>query len=306
VYDSIDVAATYYDRRIFDRSTYADLIERNRRPFVEINATDVTRKQTFGFTQNEFDLLGSDLASLSVGWAVAASSAFPVLLSPIRLHYYPGNVMEAAVQRELATPCDVLDSRRRDWADSLLITGRRTTAPERLDYDGHKYLYLMDGGVSDNLGLHAFLRAFRTGCIRKRIDEGRIKRLIVIIVDAATEKKTEYEQSVIAPGWLTSLLTTLDSGVQNNSKLTSSAARYMIEEADKNSDGKDARLESIVVDVDLTTVEDFFLLKRFMSMVTSFVLPQADVTALIDRGKEQVTKDEALKRLASRIDRERG
>ena len=306
VYDSIDIAATYYDRYIFDGSTYADLIERNRRPFVEINATDVSRKQTFGFTQDEFDLLGSDLATLSTGWAVAASSAFPVVLSPIRLHYYPGKVMEAAVQRELNAHRDALKSRRRKWAESLLIGGRKTSEPTRLDYDGHKYLYLMDGGVSDNLGLQAFLRAFRTGCIRKRIDDGRIKRLVVIIVDAATEKPTDYERSAFAPGWFTSLLTTLNSGVENNSRLTSAVVHHLIQEADQNSDGDDTRFVAIVVDVDLRTGEDPSMLKRFMSIVTSFVLPDEDVTALIERGKKQILVNDELGRVVARINREQG
>lgn len=301
VYDSIDVAATYYDSHIFDGTTYADLIQRNRRPFVEINATDVTRKQTFGFTQDEFDLLGSDLATLSTSWAVAASSAFPVVLSPIRLHYYPGNVMEAAVQRELDAPNDALRSRRGKWAESLLIGGRKASELTRLDYDGHKYLYLMDGGVSDNLGLQAFIREFRTGCIRKRINDGRIKRLVVIIVDAAKEKSTDYERNVLAPGWFTSLLTTLDSGVENSSRITSAFVHHLVQEAAQNSSGQNARLESIVVDVDLRTEKDPSLLKAFMSMATSFVLPQEDVTALIKRGKERILAHEGLQRVAERI-----
>lgn len=299
VLDSIDIAATYYDRRIFCGSSYADLIERNRRPFVVINATDVARKQTFEFTQDEFDLLGSDLATLPVAWAVAASSAFPVLFSPMRLHYYPGEAMKDAVHRALDAPRDTLESRRGKWAESLLVGGRRTSDPARLDADRHKYLYLMDGGVSDNLGLHAFIRAFRTGCIRERIDNGRIKRLVVIIVDAATEKPTDYEQSVIAPGWLTSLLTTLDSGVQNNSRLTSAVVHYLLEEADQNSSGHHPQFESFVVDVNLRTAATPSLLKQFASMVTSFVLPQNEITSLIEHGKQQILMNKDIVRLSS-------
>ena len=73
--DSIDVASFYYDEEIFEGKTYGDLLKRNRRPFVVVNATDISRRQRFEFTQGDFDLLGSDLASVSVGAAVAASSA---------------------------------------------------------------------------------------------------------------------------------------------------------------------------------------------------------------------------------------
>ncbi|MHC5109388.1 MAG: patatin-like phospholipase family protein [Planctomycetota bacterium] len=298
VYDSIDVAAMYYNKRIFDESTYADLIERDRRPFIEINASDVTRKQTFGFTQDEFDLLGSDLASLSVGWAVAASSAFPVILSPVRLHYYPGEVMQTAIQRELDTPGDVLESRRRKWAESLAALQEAAPEDEKPEVALPRFLYLMDGGISDNLGLHAFLREFRVGSIRKRMESGEIKRLIVVIVDAATEKPTNLEQRVFAPGWLTSLVTTLNSGVENNSRLTSAVVRYLVEEDFPDLVPKRAPdLHSIVIDVDLRSAPDPTLRERLMGMATSFVLPQGDVTVLIEHGKKLVVENEKVNQL---------
>ena len=42
----------------------------------------------FEFTQDQFDLLCSDLSTVPVARAVAASSAFPILLSPLTLHNY--------------------------------------------------------------------------------------------------------------------------------------------------------------------------------------------------------------------------
>jgi len=300
-YDSIDLAANYYHQRIFEQSTYADLIRRNRRPFVELNATDTTRKQTFGFTQDEFDLLGSDLATLPTSRAVAASSAFPILLSPMRLEYYPGGVMEAAVQHELDQRIGLFKTRRRRWAESLLLNGSDPTNPPQLDYEKHKYLYLMDGGVSDNLGLHAFFREYGTGCIRKRIEEGRIKRLIVVIVDAATEKPGDLEQSVFAPGWGTSLLATLGSGVENNSKLTSAAVHYLVHQMPYDVEINHGDLETLVVDVDLRSVSSPNLLDQFMSMATSFVLPDRDITALIKRGKTQILENDDLRRISKSI-----
>jgi len=53
-----DISSNYYHDRIFEQKTYADL---RQRPFVLINATDITRKQSFQFAQSSFDLLGSTL-----------------------------------------------------------------------------------------------------------------------------------------------------------------------------------------------------------------------------------------------------
>lgn len=70
VLDSIDMASVCYDEEIYDGATYADLLTQDRRPFVVVNATNVTRRRRFEFTQDDFDLLESNLATVPVGAAV--------------------------------------------------------------------------------------------------------------------------------------------------------------------------------------------------------------------------------------------
>src|SRR5213078_28367 len=69
-------------------ATFGDLMARDKNPFLCVNATDIGSGARFEFTQDEFDLLGSDLSQFPVSRAVAASSAFPVLLTPIVLKNY--------------------------------------------------------------------------------------------------------------------------------------------------------------------------------------------------------------------------
>jgi predicted acylesterase/phospholipase RssA len=85
----IDLAAEYYDRHLFEGHTFASLAEPARRPFVMINATNLANGERFEFTQDQFDFLMSDLGTYPVARAVAASSAFPFLLSPVTLKNYP-------------------------------------------------------------------------------------------------------------------------------------------------------------------------------------------------------------------------
>lgn len=75
-YGRSDLAAAFYDREVFDGGTYADVIARNRRPFVVLNATDMSTGTQFPFIQDQFDLLCSDLAGVSLARAAASSSAF--------------------------------------------------------------------------------------------------------------------------------------------------------------------------------------------------------------------------------------
>ena len=66
-FDRIDLAAEYYDRQVFDHRTYADLVREKERPYLLLNASDVSLGSRFEFTQEQFDFLYSDLGSGSPG-----------------------------------------------------------------------------------------------------------------------------------------------------------------------------------------------------------------------------------------------
>ena len=318
--DRIDVAAFYYDEEIFKRATYADLADRNRRPFVVINATDLTRQQRFEFTQDDFDLLGSDLESLPVGWAVAASSAFPILLSPLRLEYFHGEVLSAAVQDVLTEDEDTRNLRRYGWAESLLDPDRPKDAGSfRTDQKKRRYLYLMDGGLADNLGLTCLIEAYRKGAIRRKIEAGLIDRLVVIIVNAGTDPPEDIERKAAAPGLFEVGIKTGTTGMYNHSALLAATVRYALLEVQPKmrqayrecpeafrKDRPDATLpelphgndfETYVVDVNFHRIQDKRKRRSFLSMITSFFLPTEDVRALIDAGRDLVLKDPQFRRL---------
>ncbi len=84
-----DVAAAYYDKHIFDGATFADL-QRPGAPVVVINSTDLATGMRFPFVQNFFDLICADLDQLPLARGVTASSAVPVLFTPITVKSYAG------------------------------------------------------------------------------------------------------------------------------------------------------------------------------------------------------------------------
>ena len=84
-----DLVAEYYDENVFNGATYAEIIANERRPFVVLNATDMSIGAQFSFTQDQFDMVCSDLSGLTIGQAVAASSAIG-LNPPITLKNYAG------------------------------------------------------------------------------------------------------------------------------------------------------------------------------------------------------------------------
>ncbi|HET56938.1 MAG TPA: patatin-like phospholipase family protein, partial [Deltaproteobacteria bacterium] len=188
-----DLAAELYDRDIFDGAGFNDL-ESGGRPFVILNATNLGADRRFEFTQEYFDAMGSRLDSYQVARAVAASSAFPFLLTPVSLENYP----VADGYREPWWYKNALDPE--NW-----ITPRYNAAKNLAVYldKGNSHVHLMDGGLSDNIGARAIMDAFDRGFIRTRINRGEIRRLVLIVVNARTGGEDRLSRSEKPPGLIT-------------------------------------------------------------------------------------------------------
>jgi NTE family protein len=89
-FDRSDLAAEYYDKNVFEGATFADLAGRSG-PMILINATDMVYGTRVAFNQDAFDIICSDLSAFPVARACAASSAVPILLTPITLKNYAGS-----------------------------------------------------------------------------------------------------------------------------------------------------------------------------------------------------------------------
>ena len=197
-----DLAAEFYEREVFGAKTYADLAARRSRPFVILNATDMTLGSQFSFVQDQFDLLCSDLSGVSLARAAAASSAFPGLLTPLTFRNYAGS-------------CDY---RQPPWVEralkdrkSRVNVGRTASAERRQSYAAsgearRDYIHLIDGGVADNIGLREPLAAAANlnhpWSVLRLINLEQVNKLVVIVVNAATDPETDRDKTPKVPGLL--------------------------------------------------------------------------------------------------------
>lgn len=144
-YSRTDAVADYFDRKLFEGKTFADLSSDGHAPYIILNAADLNTGATFSFTQMQFDYLCSDLVKFSVARAVMASAAVPFVFAPIVLRNQPDDcqqrhpdwVKQALVERNTA-------DRRFHAATALANYG----SPQRVPY-----VQLVDGGIVDNLGV---------------------------------------------------------------------------------------------------------------------------------------------------------
>ena len=201
-----DLAAEYYDRELFDGARFADL-EQGPGVEVVINATDMVRGSRFSFRQVQLDYLCADLAPIPIGRAVAASAAFPGPLTPILLRSYPGTCGFEPPTWIDETIAARGPSRRRLRQAEIL---RSYLDPRR------EWVYLLDGGVADNLGLRfTFERTVEEGGFRELLERGgfgRPRQIVMIVVNAETEKEFEEREGLIATGLAT--LVGAVSGIQ--------------------------------------------------------------------------------------------
>ncbi len=150
-----ELAADMYDEILFKGSTFNDL--KRDGPRILVSATDLADGTRLIFNPENFDLLCTDLSSVRLARAAAASSAVPVVLSSITIDNYGGT-------------CGYrLPPWSRDFLDNpnpprpAARTVKRLQELEAFADRAHRpYLHLVDGGVSDNVGMRGVLDVLST------------------------------------------------------------------------------------------------------------------------------------------------
>jgi len=280
---------------VFRQAKFQSLIDAHRRPFIIVNATDTRNGTRFEFTQGQFDFLGSTLASYPVSRAVAASSAFPFLLSPLTLKAYgpaPGFVLNDEYTTAMAD--FHISPLRYHWARPQL---------EYLDPARVRYVHLLDGGLADNIGLRSVQRAYAAtdGFLFSRPG---IERLVIIAVNAKTDPDDDSSQSPRPPGLLDVALKTATVSMDNYSFETVDTVRNLMREQEmvtrlyegcaqllEGNCPPNVRLPPIsptfktcVVEVSFDAISDPVVRRQFLNLPTSFDLSPDQLRAVIDMG----------------------
>jgi NTE family protein len=273
-YSRIDHASALWDRRIFHDATFRDLA--GRRPLIIINAADMSLGATFSFTQEQFDALCADLSAFPLSRAVAASSAFPGLLSPLTLENHgdecayttPGWVENALGDAQIA------GDRYRLARD--LLTYR--------DLGNRPYVHLLDGGLADNIGLRPILRSLTSTSgdwsALRMINNGQVKEVVVIVVNAKTNTRSNVDLDARAPGVKRVLQTVVSTPLGNYSQESVQRLREVSDDFLREFMAAPAgglpAVEFHAIEVSFDALSDPEERRYFETLPTSFSLP-ADV-----------------------------
>ena len=278
-FDRIHVASEYYDRKVFDRKTFGDLPSR---PVLWINATHLALGERFTYEKRYFDRLNSDLSRYPVGYACAASSAFPILLSPMTLVNYG---QSADLNQDKAYTISKLNAGNDVEADFYC------RSREFYNDKTNRYIHLADGGLVDNQGLQAILDQFETnGVINKRLNDiaNPLKRLIIVNVNAGVAGDDKSCKKKSAPGIGPVIEYTMVSSMDILSAKRWMAIKARCEELNKDLIDDDKKIESLArlekpytIEISFRNLDDAER-KKCDELPTSFKLSREQL-GLIDR-----------------------
>ena len=229
--ERIDLLVDYLDRQLFNNVTFDKLIERNRRPYLILNAADMVEGTPFPFTQYTMDLLCSDLTKVKLSTAVAASAAFPVALSPITLKNYrtPTNVPPCPVSK----PGWLGPAQDTKWyLDPPRVAWQRTASAYA---DGQKqFIHLLDGGIADNLGVSEPYRLLTSDDVsppfKQNILSGKIKKIVFIMINARSFAPSALDNTQATPNALSMLTASIGSSIDRATFSTSERIRSLLTE----------------------------------------------------------------------------
>lgn len=199
-----EVAAQLYDEILFHGATFTDL-ERAGGPVIAVGATELSTGARVVFLPQNFDIMCADLASFKLSRAAAASSAVPVVLTPVTIDNYGGQ-------------CGY---RKPEWLQAFADqknpprpAGRILKRLEELeqldDATEDRYFHLVDGAVSDNLGLRGvldFLEAFEALRLAgKSTPLDHVRRIIIFVVNSASTPAFDWNERETSPGAMSILV----------------------------------------------------------------------------------------------------
>lgn len=276
---------------LYGGRTFADVRRRPGAPDLMITATDLTTGAPFDFTPEQFDLICSDLSKTPLSFAVAASSAVPLLLSPITVRNY-------ADECASPTSSNKQDAVDEDYRARLL----RRSAEGYRNAKERPFIHLVDGGVTDNLGVRLMLdRLIVGGSMTSNFadaPEGSIRRLVLITVNSERGLAERIDSSDRIPTTIQVMESLIFGAGSRETQVTlamlNDDLRRWSEELARTRGRAGSPFsgdaEMHVISVSLNDVPDDKIRHSLLRVPTAFTIEAADVRQLQDAGAEALRR----------------
>ena len=295
LFERSDLAAEYYHQFIFRKKHFRDI--RKDSPYIIINATDLSLGQGFSFTDYQFRWICSNIGDYPISRAVAASSAVPILFSPITLENHASKCSYSPI---IWSSKDKTNKRHKQ---SLEIEKYRNDKQ-------YKYLHLVDGGVVDNLGVRSLIdlttyygnNMWNT---LKTYKMSKTKKLVFIVVDASGFPNLETAKNRVTPSTFDVFhrTTSIQANKYNVETLDLLRSKFPLwkEQIAKGRCSKMPTNDCKDIEIDLIEVrlQDLVLKEKadLLHVPTSLELPPKIVDKLTEAGANLLRRSQTYQRL---------
>ena len=300
------VLAEELDTTLFKGRTFGQLAGLGGRPYLIVGATDLSTGAEFNFTSDRLALLCSSIDRVPLSVAVASSSAVPVVFSPLSLQ----NHSENCPQRPQTGP-----GRRAlagDAARVRLVKGES----ESMASGQRRYIHLVDGGVSDNLGMRRLTdyvaKAGGIGAVMAMLGAGQAqdvqvpRRIVLISVNSESSDGLPIDQRAEVPGTVDVLNAMVYGGLGRFSKETSLVFSDAVEQWRKElrSDPRwaaEALADIFSIEIKLTDLGDSTLRKQVLDIPTAFRISEEARSLLRTAARQSLGRSAEFRRFLDSV-----
>ncbi len=286
-----EMAINYYERTVFKGATFADMARSNG-PMIVINASDMGRGVRFSFLQDYFDLLCSDLSSFPVARAVTASSAVPIMFNPVVLQNHPDcgdqgfRFLERAREQVGGSP------QLENVVDGLASYAQK---------EQRRFIHLVDGGITDNLGLLAIYEVVEVAGGMKRFMQSMggkpTPKFVVISVNASTSPQYTMEQSNRVPSIEDTISAISDTQLHRANAKTLELFEISMQRWSEELSTPNFSVEPYFVEINFNSIDQVERRLFFNQIPVGLSLQTEQVDALIGAGRELLLSNPEFQRL---------
>ena len=290
-----ELAIDYYDKQIFNGGTFADM-RAQKGPTITINASDLGIGERFSFSQSRFNIICSNLDDFSVARAVAASSAVPILFKPVSLQNYDTCDASDPEWLEYARRNMANNDRLRTWVESIDSYNDKESRP---------YIHLVDGGITDNLGVRSLYEGIEVagGALRAAELSNKTppKYIVVIVVNAATRSADPMDSSNKSPSTSEVIGAVSKTQISRYNLESIILLEDALERWSKELSTPEHTVTPYFIKLDFESISDQKIRLIFNKMPTSFSLPDEEVDNLIEAGHQLLRQSPDYQRLIALI-----
>ena len=272
-----DLLQEQFENYLFGKTTFRDLEKNAKGPFAIISATDMGIGERFNFTQEYFDPMCIDLGDLRLARAVAASSSVPMVFALITLNNNGGHC-------QYTPPFQLVSDSEDSEAGKKQLQTRKEFFERFQKYSDSKnrlYIHLIDGGLTDNLGMRSLLdmtEMYPEKILTHKIKQNKIRHIVVINVNAQNEVSSDLDKSAAVPGFRDVVSAIVNIPIDQHSQESLRRFRAFVDQWNK--DKQNENIYFSFVSLNLKDLPPSRLRDKVLNIPTSFYLPPEDVDNL--------------------------